>query len=202
MGKLKLIASVKFYSIKSYLKGLLFVSTCEWMLIVAACLAPLCWFGSPADFWFVKYILNLYIFFIFQIYRFVAVGALVSTVVGCVMVLVQEAGDVADKESCLFLNVGLNQTVEDVTHIRRPAPEDALGFGKGGKCLCSWDFENLFSAFSSIMFAFAGASTFPTIQADMKDKTKFPKAVVVAMIILASIYLTMSATSWGLLGDR
>ena len=41
------------------------------MLIVAACLAPLCWFGSPADFWFV------------------AVGALVSTCVGCVMVLVQ-----------------------------------------------------------------------------------------------------------------
>ena len=89
------------------------VSTCEWMLIVAACLAPLCWFGSPADFWFV------------------AVGALVSTVVGCVMVLIQEAGDVADEESCLFLSVGLNQTVEDVTHIRRPAPEDALGFGKG-----------------------------------------------------------------------
>lgn len=83
------------------------------MLIVAACLAPLCWFGSPADFWFV------------------AVGALVSTVVGCVMVLIQEAGDVADKESCLFLSVGLNQTLEDVTHIRRPAPEDALGFGKG-----------------------------------------------------------------------
>ena len=52
------------------------------------------------------------------------------------------------------------------------------------------------------MFAFAGASTFPSIQADMKDKTKFPKAVVVAMVILASIYLTMSATSWGLLGDR
>ena len=83
------------------------------MLIVAACLAPLCWFGSPADFWFV------------------AVGALVSTVVGCVMVLIQEAGDVADKESCLFTSVGLNLTVEDVTHIRRPAPQDALDFGKG-----------------------------------------------------------------------
>ena len=90
-----------------------FISTCEWMLIVAACLAPLCWFGSPADFWFV------------------AVGALVSTVVGCIMVLIQEAGDVADKESCLFTSVGLNQTLEDVTKIRRPAPEDALDFGKG-----------------------------------------------------------------------
>ena len=33
-----------------------------------------------------------------------------------------------------------------------------------------------------MMFAFAGASTFPTIQADMKDKTQFPKAAVVAML--------------------
>jgi len=156
-------------NIAHYFDKTVSISTCEWMLIVAACLAPLCWFGSPADFWFV------------------AVGALVSTVVGCVMVLIQEAGDVADKESCLFTSVGLNLTMEDVTQIRRPAPQDALDFGK---------------AFSSIMFAFAGASTFPTIQADMKDKTKFPKAVVVAMVILASIYLTMSATSWGLLGDR
>ena len=41
------------------------------MLIVACCLAPLCMFGSPADFWFV------------------AVGALVSTVVGCIIVLVK-----------------------------------------------------------------------------------------------------------------
>ena len=32
------------------------------------------------------------------------------------------------------------------------------------------------------MFAFAGASTFPTIQADMKDKTQFPKAAVLAMM--------------------
>jgi hypothetical protein len=38
------------------------------------------------------------------------------------------------------------------------------------------------AAFSSIMFAFAGASTFPTIQADMKDRTQFPKAAVVAML--------------------
>ena len=41
------------------------------MLIVACCLAPLCMFGSPADFWFV------------------AVGALVSTVAGCIIVLVK-----------------------------------------------------------------------------------------------------------------
>ena len=30
----------------------------------------------------------------------------------------------------------------------------------------------------------------------------FPKAVVIAMGILCLIYMSMSATSWGLLGDR
>jgi len=142
------------------------MSKCEWMMIIAACLAPLCWFGSPADFWFI------------------AVGALISTVVGCVLVLVQEGLDVNDKDSCY--NMFENGT-ETGWEVNRPAPESALGFGK---------------AFSSIMFAFAGASTFPTIQADMKDKSKFPKAVVIAMGILCLIYMSMSATSWGLLGGR
>jgi len=140
------------------------MNKCLWMMVIAACLTPLCWLGSPADFWFV------------------AVGALVSTVVGCTMVLVQEGMDVADHESCYY-NVS---NPNDTWHAHYPAPESALGFGK---------------AFSSIMFAFAGASTFPTIQADMKDKDKFPKAVVVAMGILCTIYMTMSAASWGLLGD-
>ena len=36
-------------------------------------------------------------------------------------------------------------------------------------------------AFGSIMFAFGGASTFPTIQADMKDKSKFKFAAYIAM---------------------
>ena len=34
--------------------------------------------------------------------------------------------------------------------------------------------SGFFTAFSSIMFAFGGASTFPTIQADMKERSKFP----------------------------
>ena len=39
-----------------------------------------------------------------------------------------------------------------------------------------------FLAFSTIMFAFAGASTFPTIQADMKDRRQFPLAAISAML--------------------
>ena len=79
-------------------------------MIIAACLAPLCWFGSPADFWFI------------------AVGALISTVVGCVLVLIQEGLDVNDKDSCY--NMFENGT-ETGWEVNRPAPESALGFGKG-----------------------------------------------------------------------
>ena len=31
------------------------------------------------------------------------------------------------------------------------------------------------------MFAFAGASTFPTIQADMKERSKFPISATIAI---------------------
>jgi len=138
------------------------LSTCVWMIIVAGIMAPLCWFGTPADFWFV------------------AVGALVSTVVGCGIIMVKEGVDANNDESCYYNGTG-------EFNVNRPSPTSPLDFGK---------------AFSSIMFAFAGASTFPTIQADMKDKSQFPKAAVIAMIILCLIYLPMSAVGWGLLGDR
>lgn len=38
-------------------------------------------------------------------------------------------------------------------------------------------FQDFFLAFGTIMFAFGGASTFPTIQNDMIDKSKFGKSV-------------------------
>ena len=38
--------------------------------------------------------------------------------------------------------------------------------------------DGTFKAFASVMFAFAGASTFPTIQADMKHKHEVKKDFV------------------------
>ena len=70
------------------------------------------------------------------------------------------------------------------------------------------------------MFSFAGASTFPTIQADMRNREKFPTAAVYAMLskdrllrrvfikclphipVLCAIYLPMSVVGWWLLGDK
>lgn len=80
------------------------------MIIIAACLAPLCFFGSPADFWFV------------------AVGALVSTVVGCILVLTQEGLDVSSDDSCYYI---ANDTWGGHWKVHRPAPTSPLEFGKG-----------------------------------------------------------------------
>jgi len=51
------------------------------------------------------------------------------------------------------------------------------------------------------MFAFAGASTFPTIQADMKERNKFNYAAVIAIGILFLIYFPMAAVGYFSLGE-
>lgn len=72
------------------------------------------------------------------------------------MIMIKEVMDIQNSDSCYH---GLTPS--------HPEPKSIMDFGQ---------------AFSSIMFAFAGASTFPTIQADMKDRSKFPRAAVFAMI--------------------
>jgi len=65
----------------------------------------------------------------------------------------------------------------------------------------SIDFLGFGEAFSLIMFAYAGAASFPTYQSDMKDRRDFPKAVLGAMIILILIYMPMAATGYFELGE-
>jgi solute carrier family 32 (vesicular inhibitory amino acid transporter) len=43
-------------------------------------------------------------------------------------------------------------------------------------------FQDFFLAFGTIMFAFGGASTFPTIQNDMTDKNKFSHSLQYSFI--------------------
>ena len=46
------------------------LTTCMWMVVSAAILTPLTWFGTPKDFWPI------------------AVGALITTVTACVLIMV------------------------------------------------------------------------------------------------------------------
>lgn len=47
-------------------------------------------------------------------------------------------------------------------------------------------------AFGTILFSFGGASTFPTIQTDMKKCSKFPISVFWAYVGVVSMYLPVS----------
>ena len=123
------------------------LSLCMWMVIVAAGLTPMTWMGTPKDFWPI------------------AVGALITTCLACLLVIV----------TCILDG---NQLEEKVF----PAPTaDGLFKGTFERQYLYSKLIIIFKAFGSIMFAFAGASTFPTIQADMKDRSKFNISAIMAM---------------------
>jgi len=125
---------------------------CLWMVICAVGLIPMTWMGTPKDFWFI------------------AVGALITTVMACIIICASSIFTCYNSEIPVVL-----------------PPPTLTGFSK---------------AFGSIMFAFAGASTFPTIQADMADRKKFPVAASIAMLILFCIYFPMAAAGYFSFGDR
>ncbi|XP_023328375.1 amino acid transporter ANT1 isoform X2 [Eurytemora carolleeae] len=134
-----------------------------WMVIVAAVMIPPCWLGTPNDFWPL------------------AIGALITTVVACVLVMVRLPMDVVDPDHCLKEIPDLNTTL-----IGEHSTPNFLGIAR---------------AFSTTMFAFAGAPNFPTIQSDMKDRRQFSICVSIAMGVLLCIYAPMAAVGYFELGD-
>ena len=61
---------------------------------------------------------------------------------------------------CIIIHLSMHygETVEDATH-------------------ASPTFETLFLGMSSLLFSFGGASSFPTIQNDMSDRTQFGRSI-------------------------
>jgi len=137
------------------------LNICNWMLIVAAALIPLTWLGSPKDFWPI------------------AVGALLTTVTACVLILIQSLLDHREYTTSTLDS-------PEAKEVQYPLPT----------------FEGWVKAFASIMFAFAGASTFPTIQADMKHKGQFKYSAIIACTILFLIYLPMAAIPYYSFGEK
>lgn len=56
--------------------------------------------------------------------------------------------------------------------------------------------------FASILFAFGGASVFPTIQNDMADRALFSRSVVIAFLGLLLMYLPVAVTGYAVLGVK
>ncbi|KAG5880868.1 hypothetical protein JTB14_017794 [Gonioctena quinquepunctata] len=53
-------------------------------------------------------------------------------------------------------------------------------------------FQDFFISFGTILFAFGGASTFPTIQNDMTNKKDFSMGVIIAFVVIMLLYFPIS----------
>ncbi|XP_049885850.1 uncharacterized protein LOC126380464 [Pectinophora gossypiella] len=62
-------------------------------------------------------------------------------------------------------------------------------------------FQDFFLAFGTIMFAFGGASTFPTIQNDMDDRTKFSKSIMFSFFAILALYLPIAVGGYAVYGE-
>ncbi|XP_063591483.1 uncharacterized protein LOC134768594 [Penaeus indicus] len=63
-------------------------------------------------------------------------------------------------------------------------------------------FSSFFLGFGSILFALGGASIFPTVQNDMRDRAQFSSSVVVAFLTLLALYLPLMTICYGVLGSE
>ncbi|XP_060809587.1 uncharacterized protein LOC106130540 [Amyelois transitella] len=62
-------------------------------------------------------------------------------------------------------------------------------------------FQDFFLAFGTILFAFGGASTFPTIQNDMADKSKFSNSLQYSFAAILLLYLPIAIAGYAVYGE-
>ncbi|XP_065353885.1 uncharacterized protein LOC135948501 [Cloeon dipterum] len=62
--------------------------------------------------------------------------------------------------------------------------------------------KSFFLGFGVIIFSFGGASTFPTIQNDMREREKFPLSVVIAFMAIIAMYLPVTAAGFAVYGHN
>ncbi len=162
-------------------------SNCVWMILATACLTPLTWLGTPKDSWPV------------------AVVALSASLLVEICVIFQTGEDVESGiiESCQqggqFINIAdflaymlpsaSGRIESNVTQVafepHFPAPT----------------FSGYVTAFGTTMYAYAGMSTFPTIQADTADKSGFKYSAAMAYLLLFIVYVPLMAYTYLSLGD-
>ncbi|XP_026314601.1 amino acid transporter AVT1B-like [Hyposmocoma kahamanoa] len=63
------------------------------------------------------------------------------------------------------------------------------------------NFQQFFLSFGTMMFAFGGASTFPTIQNDMADKSKFSKVLQYSFTAILGLYLPIAIGGYAVYGE-
>lgn len=105
--------------------------------------------------------------------RFVSVAGVVVTVLQCVVVVVMTALEGTPTPDPF---ISTNATFTNTTNTFTNATTTLYA------SYTSPSVSSFFLGFGTILFSFGGASTFPTIQNDMKDRTRFPVSVNIAFI--------------------
>ncbi|KAL1117319.1 hypothetical protein AAG570_004645 [Ranatra chinensis] len=103
---------------------------------------------------------------------FVGIGALLTTAIACVLIFTQ------------MVMEGLQATQEHAVVPHHPHT-----------------FIDFFIAFGIILFAFGGASTFPTIQNDMIDRAKFSKSAMIGFSVILCLYVPVALIGYIVYGD-
>lgn len=176
---------------------------CEWTILIALILLPFTFAGSPVDFWPV------------------AVSAMSSTAIASLLLIIEITRQNLTKSS--------ETPVDEVTTVATESPTTNTTIaetitttvtttvpplivstisslvngtsgppGKGEEFVIT--FKTYFLGISTMCFGFSGASAMPTIQNDMKDKSKFTIAVIVGFILLIFIYLPVAIVGYSFYG--
>ena len=140
------------------------IGICVWFIFIAVILTVPMWLGSPKDFW---YQFNLSFSFsqkkcIFETFLYSNWGYCVNILFSFFRV-VGVGALLTTAFACVFI---FSQIVMDGLKNPDPVP------------FKPHTFNSFFLSFGTILFAFGGASTFPTIQNDMAEKQHFSKSIV------------------------
>ncbi|CAH1798297.1 unnamed protein product [Owenia fusiformis] len=63
-------------------------------------------------------------------------------------------------------------------------------------------FQSFFLGFGAILFSFGGHAAYPTIQHDMVEPQKFPKAILIAYSTIMCMYIPVSSSGYFIFGDN
>ncbi|XP_050736656.1 uncharacterized protein LOC127008530 [Eriocheir sinensis] len=118
---------------------------------------------------------------------FVSVAGVVVTVLQCVVVVVTTALEgTPSPDPSITTNTTFTNTTNTTITIYPFYTSPSL--------------SSFFLGFGTILFSFGGASTFPTIQNDMEDRTRFPVSVTIAFLVLLALYMPVSGVGYGVFG--
>lgn len=153
---------------------------CEWIVITGLILLPFTFAGSPVDFWPI------------------AITAMSSTAIASILILVEVVrqknlrNSLHSNDNLVHLyDIGNNLTAFTMSIDSPSEPSDFVITAK-----------SYLLGLSTMTYGFAGASAMPTIQNDMKNKSKFTIAVILAFILLLLIYLPVSIVGYAVYGDN